>query len=448
MKRKTLIFSLVFLLFVVFSGYIACTAIDYQTRLSAEPASESWEKPETEIKEPVYISNMQESGNVYFQDLEVAEINMLVEEGDVLKTAENRVEISLGYGSYLRIDKNTSVTLILVQPESIMFGLSSGSVYVRVKDMGVTVKFINYQNLTLGQGLYHIRTKGDELNIYKSHGIIENEFDKWNNSREKELSKQVEEKYLPKELANYGPVLQQFGTWRYSPLYGSVWVPRVNQNWRPYYYGRWMWYSTWGWTWISHDGPWGWTTFHYGRWHWDLFWGWYWIPTSYWGPAWVNWYGAGNYIGWCPMWYDSWYYDNYYQPYYGHVHKKAWTVIRKDQLQDPNISRAAIEKVKVSQSITKNIKIEDLSKKLESTKLGNQINKTAREKQAQLGTRSIRGIKSRKLLRTTTRRTVSTTRTTRSGTKTRIKSSGTRITTTKTRIKNPPRRTTTKKVKK
>ncbi|MDB5141187.1 MAG: hypothetical protein JWR12_3103 [Mucilaginibacter sp.] len=94
--------------------------------------------------------------------------------------------------------------------------------------------------------------------------------------------------------------LQPYGTWVDDPQYGNVWVPNVDEDFRPYATrGHWV-LTDYGNTWVS-DYPWGWATFHYGRWRYDDYYGWEWIPGHQWAPAWVSWRHGGGYYGWAPL---------------------------------------------------------------------------------------------------------------------------------------------------
>lgn len=94
--------------------------------------------------------------------------------------------------------------------------------------------------------------------------------------------------------------LAPYGQWVPSPMYGSVWIPNVGQDFQPYATdGHWV-VTEFGNTWVS-DYPWGWAPFHYGRWYFDNQFGWAWIPGSDWGPAWVSWRSGGGYYGWAPL---------------------------------------------------------------------------------------------------------------------------------------------------
>src|SRR5579883_2551035 len=71
--------------------------------------------------------------------------------------------------------------------------------------------------------------------------------------------------------------LSPYGQWVEDPSYGYVWVPYVDDDFRPYYTrGHWV-MTEFGNTWVS-DYNWGWATFHYGRWTYDDYYGWVWIP--------------------------------------------------------------------------------------------------------------------------------------------------------------------------
>lgn len=95
--------------------------------------------------------------------------------------------------------------------------------------------------------------------------------------------------------------LEGEGDWTLIEPYGWVFRPRVNfDSWRPYQQGWWEASDVWGWIWYSTD-TFGWVTDHYGSWFYDDFQGWVWQPGPVWGPGWVAWVSAGDYIGWAPL---------------------------------------------------------------------------------------------------------------------------------------------------
>ncbi len=94
--------------------------------------------------------------------------------------------------------------------------------------------------------------------------------------------------------------LAPYGTWVQDDYYGDVWIPNVDEDFRPYATNGYWAQTEYGNTWVS-DYPWGWATFHYGRWHYDDYYGWEWIPGHHWAPAWVSWRHGGGYYSWAPL---------------------------------------------------------------------------------------------------------------------------------------------------
>jgi hypothetical protein len=102
------------------------------------------------------------------------------------------------------------------------------------------------------------------------------------------------------DIATFEEELAPHGRWVDTSEYGRVWIPNVDENFRPYATnGRWV-VTSYGNTWVS-DYEWGWAAFHYGRWYRDSTWGWVWVPGRVWGPAWVAWRSGGGYYGWAPL---------------------------------------------------------------------------------------------------------------------------------------------------
>jgi hypothetical protein len=102
------------------------------------------------------------------------------------------------------------------------------------------------------------------------------------------------------DIATFEEELAPHGRWVDTSEYGRVWIPNVDENFRPYATnGRWV-VTSYGNTWVS-DYEWGWAAFHYGRWYRDNLWGWVWVPGRVWGPAWVAWRSGGGYYGWAPL---------------------------------------------------------------------------------------------------------------------------------------------------
>lgn len=95
--------------------------------------------------------------------------------------------------------------------------------------------------------------------------------------------------------------LSPYGDWVEYPGQGYVWVPKADDDFRPYSTnGHWVWTEDYEWMWVS-DYDWGWAPFHYGRWDYDDYYGWFWVPGYEWSPAWVAWRDGGDYYGWAPI---------------------------------------------------------------------------------------------------------------------------------------------------
>jgi hypothetical protein len=137
--------------------------------------------------------------------------------------------------------------------------------------------------------------------------------------------------------------LEPYGQWFEHPVWGTVWRPRVDPDWRPYAQGMWVYTDDFGWYWEAEE-PWGWATFHYGRWLIDEDGAWIWLPDTDWGPAWVAWRSSDDYVGWAPLPPDArWGPDGellfdtafYSAPRYHSV----WCFVRPHQLILPGLHR-------------------------------------------------------------------------------------------------------------
>jgi hypothetical protein len=152
-------------------------------------------------------------------------------------------------------------------------------------------------------------------------------FDRWSEAR-RDSRLGVSTDYLPEEVQPYAATFSSYGYWQNVPTYGYVWYPRVRPGWRPYYYGYWSSFRPWGWTWIGTD-PWAWPTHHFGRWGFNAG-SWFWIPGRVWGPAWVSWAYAPNYVSWCPLGWNNRAVFGFNAGFYGGSRYNpwnAWTVV-------------------------------------------------------------------------------------------------------------------------
>jgi FecR protein len=157
------------------------------------------------------------------------------------------------------------------------------------------------------------------------------ELDQWSQQRDLKEDNAVSAKYVNRDTVGYSD-LDDYGTWKEEPTYGSVWVPNnVPVGWAPYSNGYWNWVNPWGWTWVDY-APWGFAPYHYGRWNYfGGYWGWCPGPIyarPFYGPAFVGFvggfgfgvgFGWGGGVGWFPLgWgepFHPWYHCG---PHYWH----------------------------------------------------------------------------------------------------------------------------------
>jgi hypothetical protein len=144
-------------------------------------------------------------------------------------------------------------------------------------------------------------TQSDPEFMYAARDLPEDEWDRWNERRDRDLERSRSYNYVSRDI--YGAEeLDSHGRWVSDPDYGYVWSPYVSANWAPYRAGRWSWIDWYGWTWVSYD-PWGWAPYHYGRWYHHASWGWCWWPgggpryRTFWRPALVGFVGWNSYSG-------------------------------------------------------------------------------------------------------------------------------------------------------
>ena len=254
--------------------------------------------------------------------------------GDRLRTQGGRVEVLFNDGSALHLDANTVVDfqsdevvrllegrirLAIAGPaRDVSYRIDAPSAWVQINDPGeyrVAVQRNADVELAVLRGAAELINESGRSYIragertfaragsapsppYVYNSASWDEFDRWSESR-RDRRLGVSAQYLPNDVRQYSAAFDNYGDWRYEQSYGYVWYPRVYAGWRPYHRGRWASLRPYGWTWIAGD-PWGWPTHHYGR--WGLSAGaWFWIPGRSWGPAWVSWAYAPDYVSWCPL---------------------------------------------------------------------------------------------------------------------------------------------------
>ena len=250
------------------------------------------------------------SGSVSFQpggegDWVEAVRNRPLTTGDNLwADKDSRAEVQVGSTS-LRIDSETSITLLELDDTTTQVRLSQGSLIFRLRHLDDNDHFeIDTPNSAFvvqrtGEYRVDVNSAGDEtdVTVWKGRGevtgggasyvVIAGQRARFNGADQ--LDHEIEQvpgndgfdqfafnqddledraessNYISTEMTGYED-LDQYGQWHYAADYGPVWTPvGVAVGWAPYRIGHWVWIAPWGWTWVE-DEPWGFAPFHYGRW--------------------------------------------------------------------------------------------------------------------------------------------------------------------------------------
>ena len=277
----------------------------------------------------------------------------------------SRAELQMG-GASLRVDNNTSMTLVNVSDSNVQVRVDQGTANLHVGELfDGDIYEIDTPNVAFivrkkGDYRFDVDNAGDttSVTVFRGEGDATGEgpmirikkeqrytftnmrslqytinnnpgldgFDQWTIARAKLEDESASARYVSRYAVGYSD-LDQYGGWVTVAPYGPVWYPRVVAGWAPYRYGHWVWVSPWGWTWVD-DAPWGFAPFHYGRWvYYGSRWGWCpgpYHPRPVYAPALVGWFGGGGWgvsvsfgigggVGWFPL---GW--GEPYIPYYGH----------------------------------------------------------------------------------------------------------------------------------
>ena len=277
-----------------------------------------------------------------------------------------RAELQLG-GAALRLNQETSMTLVNVNDNNVQVQLDQGTLSVHVVELfngevyeidTPNVAFVvkksgdyrfdvdnagdttsvtvfrgegeatgDNQAVRIGKEERFTFTGGRSLQYTYNHNPGFDGFDDWCRARADREDRSASAQYVSRGTVGYSD-LDYYGRWETVPTYGAIWVPaNVGVGWAPYRYGHWVWISPWGWTWVD-DSPWGFAPYHYGRWvQYNNYWGWCPGPRHIrpiYAPALVGWiggprwgvglsFGLGGGVGWFPL---GW--GEPYLPYYRH----------------------------------------------------------------------------------------------------------------------------------
>lgn len=279
-------------------------------------------------------------------DWEYGEPNLLIEEGDIIRTgAHDFAEVELENGTLIRMDEVTEVRIRYLHKDldnlqwrsgiDVLYGVirvrtpeltrwsieldaetPTGSIIIGEESLVKVIvrrsgasKVIAYGGdvvvagewdelyLNAGEAVW-ISSSGELERPSSICTIKEDRFDRW--CEKYYYGHCGSRNYIHTDIYIGVHCLDTYGDWVWLVDCGWTWRPRVRRGWCPYRYGRWTWTMRFGWFWVSYE-PWGWIPFHYGRWAYSPIYGWVWIPGSVWGPGWVAWsYGPG-WIAWAPL---------------------------------------------------------------------------------------------------------------------------------------------------
>jgi uncharacterized protein DUF6600 len=280
-----------------------------------------------------------------------AQVNTPLAPGDELSTGSpGDLELQIGARAFVRGWANTQLGLEYQEPDFLQVKVTAGhaALDLRALESGYTLE-IDTPNAAFAiknPGYYRLDVTGDRTAFItrgagqatvtprggaaveitpNTEGVIEgtgtsqitvhtapplDDWDRWNDARTEYLQSAQSARYV--SPGTYGVrELDNYGTWRTEPTYGSVWVPSgVPADWVPYSTGSWVQDPSYDWTWVSAE-PWGWAPFHSGRWVF-LNTGWAWAPgpilaRSVYAPALVAFYGGpgvsigGPVVGWVAL---------------------------------------------------------------------------------------------------------------------------------------------------
>jgi hypothetical protein len=263
---------------------------------------------------------------------------------------DSRAELQLGSTS-IRLDSETSLTVLELDDRTTQLRLSQGSIVFRVKHLDDEDHFeVDTPNSAFvvqqtGEYRLDVNADGNETDVTVWHGRGEvtgggasyvvvadqrarftgtdqldheidqipapDDFDNFAFDRDRHEDRVESANYISPEMTGYED-LDDSGSWHYVADYGPVWTPVVAVGWAPYRFGHWVWVEPWGWTWVG-DEPWGFAPYHYGRW---AFVGasWCWVPgpvvvRPVYAPALVAFvgggvgfgFGIGGGVAWFPL---------------------------------------------------------------------------------------------------------------------------------------------------
>src|SRR6266852_4481041 len=295
-------------------------------------------------------------------DWVTAVVNRPLTTGDKLwADRDSRAELHLGSAS-IRLGANTGFSFLNLDDNTVQVQLTEGTLRIRIRQLDRDEVFeVDTPNLAFTAsrpGIYRINVndagditvvvvrqgegevtgggqsysvRSDETGIFSGTDQLnadiegvgsDDDLERWSYERDRREDHSASRRYVSDDAIGYED-LDEYGGWRSTPEYGTIWFPHTTVvGWAPYRYGHWVWISPWGYTWVD-DEPWGFAPFHYGR--WVVVGGvWGWVPcrpanvvgVAYvrpvYAPALVAWVGGPHFavgvaigggaaVGWFPL---------------------------------------------------------------------------------------------------------------------------------------------------
>jgi len=316
---------------------------------------------------PTRVARLSEAdGSVSFEpagteDWVTAVVNRPLTTGDKLwADHDSRAELHLGSAS-IRLGANTGFSFLNLDDRTAQLQLTEGTLRIRIRRLSRDEIFeVDTPNLAFNAsrpGIYRINVnaagdttvvvvrdgegevtgggqsyvvRADETGIFTGTDQLsadiegvgdDDDLERWSYERDRREDHSASRQYVSDEAIGYED-LDEYGGWRNTPDYGTIWFPHTTVvGWAPYRYGHWVWIAPWGYTWVD-DEPWGFAPFHYGRWV-VVGGSWGWVPcrpgpvgVAYvrpvYAPALVAWVGGPNIaigvavgggaaVGWFPL---------------------------------------------------------------------------------------------------------------------------------------------------
>ncbi|MCS0630269.1 hypothetical protein NX786_13070 [Telluria mixta] len=280
-------------------------AVAFAVAVAAATASAQMQDPPARVGRIAYLAGPVSFSPAGSPDWAQAPLNRPLVAGDRLWTdAGGRDEAQFG-AAIARMDAGTLLTVLAADDRTTQLQVSQGRVDLHVRRLapGETVEvdtpnlaFVARQpgdyrlavapdgsttDVTVLNGAGDVYGDGTSLALAPGQGYRfggqdlndyvllppapPDDFDRWALARDQRYERAIARRYVPQGVVG-AEDLDDYGSWRTVPDYGTVWVPdRAPRNWAPYHAGHWAWIDPWGWTWID-DQPYGYAVSHYGRW--------------------------------------------------------------------------------------------------------------------------------------------------------------------------------------